>query len=309
MVAYIFPGQGAQYVGMGKALYDNFPIAREIFDKANRALGFDIAKICFEGPESKLIKTEICQPAILTVSIACLETFRSQTPNTKHLTPRFAAGLSLGEYSALVAAGSLKFEDGVKLVWKRGQFMEEVAKENPGKMAAIFDLSLEVIKDISASTGAEIANLNCPGQVVISGSLEAVTKAIQLAKDKGAKKVVILEVSGPFHSSLMRPASSKLEIELKNVDILPPEVPVVSNVTARCEILPDEIRNNLTHQIKSPTRWEDSMKFILSKGIRNFIEFGPGKVLKGLLRRIDTSLEVYNIEKMEDIKLVKWLKC
>lgn len=297
--AYIFPGQGAQYVGMGKDLYNNYDIAKETFQQANRALNFDITKLCFEGPAEELKKTEHCQPAILTVSIATLRAFRLKN---KKFNPKFALGLSLGEYSALVAAEAMAFGDAVILVRKRGQFMEEAARQYTGQMACIIGLERQEVEDVCEESGAEIANLNCPSQIVISGKTEIIKKATELAKTKGAKKSIILDVSGPFHSSLMSIAGQKLKEELDKIQIFQPEFPVVSNVTANSENMPDEIKENLIDQVSCTTRWEDSIRRIAQSGITTYLEIGPGKVLSGLLKRIDPSLIAHNIGTSTDIE-------
>jgi len=297
--AYVFPGQGAQYAGMGKDLYDNHEAAKEVFEQANRALGFDIAKLCFEGPAEELTKTENCQPAILTVSIAAFKAFRH---HNKKFKPAVTLGLSLGEYSALVAAGAVAFGDAVKLVRLRGQFMEEAAKQFPGKMASVLGLPAETVEKISEEAGCEIANLNCPNQVVISGSNLSVEKAADIAKQKGATRVIPLKVSGAFHSSLMSQAGQALKKEISKINFFEPEVPVISNVNATPETQPDQIVENLIDQVSCSTRLEESIRYVASKKINNFFEIGPGKVLKGLIRRIDPNLSVYNIETSEDIK-------
>lgn len=298
-VSFIFPGQSAQYVGMGKEIYENSQSARAVFNKANDVLGFDITKLCFQGPESELKATINCQPAIFIVSLACLQALKSHK-KSKNLNPKFMAGLSLGEYSALVAAGAFSFEDGLKIVRQRAEFMEEAAAKNPGKMAAIIGLDMEKIGLICSHSGAQIANLNCPGQIVISGRTYDIDKAVQLAREQGAKSV-ILEVSGAFHSYLMNEAGKRLTDLLNVADIRETRVPVISNVTARPEILIEEIRINLVEQMSSPVRWEDSVRYIQEEGIVDFLEIGPNKILKGMLRRIDSNLKVYNIEKPQDI--------
>lgn len=298
-VAFIFPGQGAQYVGMGKDLYEQYPAAKVIYEKANVILGFEISKICFEGPKGELTRTEICQPAILITSIAALRSLESilQSP----ILPKAALGLSLGEYTALVCAGSMTFEDALYIVRKRGLFMEEASRSNPGTMASIIGFSLEEAKKACEEAGAQIANLNSPGQIVISGTKEGVETASILAKERGAKRIIPLDVSGAFHSDLMAPAAEKLKMEIDRIDISAPKIKVISNVTAKYESTPEEIKNNLVSQVKSPVLWEDSIKLLTGQGIKRFIEVGPGKVLSGLLRRIDSALECFNAETAADI--------
>jgi len=298
MVGYLFAGQGSQYVGMGKDLYETFPESKAVFDKADKILGFSITDLCFNGPLEELTQTSNCQPAIVTVSIACWQAYLSKNPQING----YMAGLSLGEYSALVAAGALNFQDAVYLVWRRGQFMEEEAAKYPGKMLSVIGLDLTQIKEICAEVKAEVANINCPGQIVISGSVESINQAQILAKEKGAKLAVALEVSGAFHSSFMQGAALKLARELEKISISSPKFPVICNVTGNPVLTASEIKQNLIQQVSASVLWEDSMKLILSNGVNNFIEFGPGKILKGLMRRIDSSAQVSNIEKKTDLE-------
>lgn len=297
MVGYLFAGQGSQYVGMGKDLYETFPESKAIFDEADKALGFSISRLCFEGPLQELTRTNNCQPAILTVTIAALEAFRSKAKEEAS----FAAGLSLGEYSALVAAEAISFQDAVYLLKKRGEFMEEEALNKPGKMLSIIGLDLEAVKKVCSESKTEVANINCPGQTVISGGANEIMAAKKIAEASGAKMSVLLEVSGAFHSSYMQGASLKLAKELDKIAINTPKIPVVSNVDAKPATSAGQIKNNLVRQVASSVLWEDSMRYILSQGINQFFEFGPGKVLRGLMRRIDSSAQVINIEKKEDI--------
>jgi [acyl-carrier-protein] S-malonyltransferase len=301
-IAHLFAGQGSQYIGMGKDMYDSFPEARTVFDKADKVLGFSLTKLCFEGPENMLKMTHICQPAVLTVSIAALEAFKSASgPNFQ--SPSYTAGLSLGEYSALVASGVLQFEDALRLVRRRAELMNDAATRFPGKMAAIIGLNPDEVKGICLVSGkVDIANLNCPAQVVISGEKEGVDKAKDLALQKGAKTAIDLDVSGAFHSTLMWEAAMEFKSFLEEMTPFDePKMPVVSNVDARPKFRIVQIMDNLVKQIYSPVLWEDSMRFILSEGITKFIEFGPGKVLKGLMRRIEPKIQVLTIEKREDI--------
>jgi [acyl-carrier-protein] S-malonyltransferase len=297
MLAYIFPGQGAQFVGMGKDLYDNFPIAKNIFDKADKVLGFKISELCFNGPQDKLTSTENAQPAILITSIAALEALKEKSK----LQPKFCAGLSLGEYSALVAAEVLSFEDAIYLVRKRGQFMEEAAKNNPGKMLSIIGLDRSKVEGICSETGCEIANLNCPGQVVISGTALTIQGAMESAKTQGAKHTILLQVSGAFHSSLMEEARAKLSVEIGKVKFDPPNIPIVSNVTAKSETDTEAIRKNLIKQVSSSTYWEDSIRYMVSQGVDCFLEIGPGVVLKGLNKRINPEIKTVNLGNIEQI--------
>jgi len=296
-IAFLFPGQGAQYVGMGKDLYENSEVARSLFEKADRVLNFKLSKLCFEGPQDMLKKTDICQPAIFTVSIAAMETLKE----LKDLRPDFLAGLSLGEYTALCAAKALDFADALLLLRKRGEFMQAAAEENPGKMISIIGLAKEKVNQVARDSGAEIANLNCPGQIVVSGSSQEIEIAKQLAQEAGARKVIALDVAGAFHSKFMKKAGLKLEKELERVDIKMPQAAVVSNVDARPYKTVAQIKKYLTQQISSSVLWQDSCEFMLKEGVNKFYEIGPGRVLKGLMGRINANVQVINIQKIEDI--------
>jgi len=301
MTGFLFAGQGSQYIGMGKGLYEAFGRSKAIFDQADSVLGFSLSRLCFEGPQEELAKTNNAQPAILAVTIAAWEAFKG-VPGCKAPVPGdYAAGLSLGEYSALVATEALSFGDAIRLVRRRGELMEQAALARPGAMLSIIGLDLDKVKELCSKTNTEVANINCPGQVVISGGVNEIQEALGLAQGAGAKMAVGLEVSGAFHSSFMLDASLKFAAELNKVKINDPKFGLVSNVTAKPVISAQEIRDNLVKQVASSVLWEPSMRFMLSQGIKEFIEFGPGKVLRGLMRRIDAGAQVINIEKKEDI--------
>jgi len=294
-VAFIFPGQASQYSGMGKELAEKYPASRAIFDEADKALGFSISKICYEGAEEELKLTENTQPAILTVSVAALWAL-----SEKRIGADFVAGHSLGEYSALVAAGSLNFADAIRLVHNRGKYMQEAVPAGQGAMAAILGLSPAVVADAckrAAEGGVcSAANLNSPEQTVISGHAAAVKRAVEIASQLGAKRAVMLPVSAPFHSALMLPAQEKLEKDLRATTFAAPHVPVVTNVDADTIETGDEARDALIRQVSMPVRWEESMRLLLDEGVTTFIEVGPGRVLTGLMRQIERSVTTLNVE-------------
>jgi [acyl-carrier-protein] S-malonyltransferase len=294
-VAFVFPGQASQYPGMGKELAEKYPAAKAVFDEADAALGFSISKMCFEGTEEELKLTANTQPAILTCSVAVYRVL-----GEKGMTPDFAAGHSLGEYSALVAAGALKFSDAVQLVRKRGTYMQEAVPAGVGAMAAILGISPAVVADACkrAAEGevCSAANLNSPDQTVISGNAAAVKRAVELASQAGAKRAVILAVSAPFHSALMMPAQVRLEKDLRATEFAAPKVPLVTNVDADTIETGDEARDALIRQVSMPVRWEESVRMLVEEGVNTFVEVGPGRVLTGLLRQIERSVSALNVE-------------
>ena len=302
-VGYLFPGQGSQFIGMGKDLYQSYPAAREIYDRAAKLLDFDILETCFDGPPQKLTQTRFSQTAIFVTSMAALEVLKRH-PRMKEYSPKFAAGLSLGEATALCAAGAISFEEGVRFVRSRGQFMDDAATEHPGLMAAVLGAELALVEKVCQATGAEVGNLNAPGQIVISGFKKNVEEAIEKLKEAGVRKVIPLEVSGGFHSHCMDSACKKIEVALKDIQIHTPKMEVVSNLTAKTEADPVQIKQNLVWQMNHRTLWEDSMRFIISKGVKTFIEFAPGKVLKGLLKKIDPAVEVISLGTLEDFHAI-----
>ncbi len=285
--ALLFAGQGAQAVGMGKDLAEKFPSARAWFDRANAALGYDLASICFHGPEPELTRTENAQPGIFLVSWIAFQLLKEQLPPLEFGA---TAGLSLGEFTALAAAGAMSFEDGLRVVRQRGRFMQEACDATRGGMAAVIGLDEAPTREVCAEAGVVLANVNCPGQLVISGETDKIAKAVELAKAKGAKRTIPLPVAGAYHSPLMAGARSKLQAELEKIDILSPAVPVISNVTALPHGRPSGIRERLVEQVTSPVLWEQSLRTLLAQGFTRFIELGPGTALSGFMKRIDPAM-------------------
>jgi len=288
--AILFAGQGAQIVGMGQDLAAQFPGAKAWFDRANAALGYDLTAICFQGPEAELTKTEHAQPGIFLVSWVCFELLKERAPNLKF---EAAAGLSLGEFTALTAAGAMSFTDGLRVVRQRGQFMQEACDATRGGMAAIIGLGEAPTREVCAEADVVLANLNCPGQLVISGAAEKITRACELAKAKGAKRALPLTVAGAYHSPLMAGAQPKLRDALAKIHLAAPVVPVISNVTAQAH--GTDIAARLVEQVCASVRWEESMRALLAQGFTRFIELGPGTALSGFLKRIDKSAQLLNI--------------
>jgi len=299
-VVFIFPGQGSQYAGMGRELAEAFPVARGVFDEADRALGFSLSELCFSGPDEALKLTENTQPAILAASVAA---YHALEENGIH--PDYVAGHSLGEYSALVAAGALKFADAICLVRKRGQYMQEAVPRGEGAMAAVLGLRPGQVAEIcrKATDGKVMpANLNSPEQTVISGDAAAVKSAVEQASAAGAKRAVMLPVSAPFHSELMRPAQERLEKDLRGTEFSPLKIPLVTNVDAALITSGAEAREALIRQVTLPVRWEESIRELIEQGATTFVEVGPGRVLSGLLRQIDRSVHSVNVEDVKSLQ-------
>lgn len=301
-IAFVFPGQGSQTIGMGQELFEKYDIAKELFKKADDVLGFSIKDMCFNGPEEDLRKTFNTQPAILTVSVICYEILKQHG-----VLPEIVAGHSLGEYSALVAAGTLKFEDAVQLVRQRGTFMQEAVPIGQGGMAAILGLERSVIIDVCDKVRAEFelvqaVNFNCPGQVVIAGTANGVEKACELLKEAGARRTVVLPVSAPFHSALMKPASEKLALALDKITLNDALIPVVANVSGKILVESNAIKASLIEQAASPVKWEDCVAEMQKFGADLFVEVGPGKVLNGFNKKIDKNITNFNVENIESLE-------
>jgi [acyl-carrier-protein] S-malonyltransferase len=304
-IAFLFPGQGSQSVGMGKDLYEKYPLARQTFEEADEALGYKLSQVCFEGPEDQLRLTEITQPAILTVSVAALRVLETRVPR-----PSYVAGHSLGEYSAHVASGTFSFADAVRTVRNRGKYMQEAVPVGVGAMAAILGMDLDKVTacctDAAQGEVCEPANINSPEQIVISGNTAAVERAAKLADERGAKKAKLLPVSAPFHCSLMKPAQERLERDLNLLKMQKPSYPVACNVDA--EFVTDDLRarDTLVRQVTGSVKWEQCMQLLISNGVQTLIEVGPGKVLCGLMRQIDRSKTAMNVS--DDASLTKTLE-
>lgn len=300
-LAFVFPGQGAQKVGMGKDFFDNYDVAKKMFKEADEALGYSIMKMCFEGPEEDLKLTANTQPAILTISCIANEILKENG-----VQPEITGGHSLGEYSALVAAGVLKFQDAVALVHKRGAYMQEAVPVGEGGMAAIIGVDrekiVEICQSVSAESPVQAVNFNCPGQIVIAGATHGVELAVEELKAAGAKKAVILPVSAPFHSTLMKPAAEKLAVELDKVTLSDARIPVVANVNAQVLTKAEDIKASLVAQAASPVLWEDCVAKIKEFGADVLLEAGPGKTLCGFNRRIDKSIKSLNVEDVESLE-------
>jgi [acyl-carrier-protein] S-malonyltransferase len=306
--ALLFAGQGAQAVGMGKDLAEKFPSAKAWFDRANAALGYDLASICFSGPEPELTKTENAQPGIFLVSWVAFQLLQERVgvqasacsaadTLKRELQLKFdaTAGLSLGEFTALTAAGAMSFEDGLRVVRQRGRFMQEACEATRGGMAAVIGLDEAPTREVCAEAGVTLANLNCPGQIVISGETDKIAKAVELAKAKGAKRAIALPVAGAYHSPLMAGAQPKLQAELARVKLSPPVVPVISNVTGEAHGGAADISARLVEQVTSSVLWEKSMRTLLAQGFTRFIELGPGTALSGFMKRIDKGAQMLNV--------------
>lgn len=299
--AYLFPGQGAQIVGMGKDIYDHSRAARDIFEQVDDALGRSLSNILFEGPEESLKDTVNAQPGIMTVSLACVEAIKEHIAQEDIPVPFVMAGHSLGEYTALVAAGVLNVKDAALLVQKRGELMQEACDRNPGTMAAILGLNEMTLEEIARESGTFVSNINTNEQIVVSGSNMGIARAMDLATARGAKKVISLRVGGAFHSGLMDPAKAGLMETLKTMDFKKSDVPIIANCTGRPVDAPEDMKHELISQISGCVQWKRSVDFMIRSGVQNFLEIGPGKALSGMIKRIDRRTNTKNVSDIESI--------
>lgn len=300
-VAWVFPGQGSQWVGMGRDLYDSVPLAKAVFEQADEALGFSLSRLCFEGPEDELRQTINTQPALVATSLACLEALRSLA-GAKLMKPAFMAGHSLGEYTALAAAGVFNLATAVRLARERGRLMHEAGQARPGGMAAIIGMDEAVLDEVCRQTGTCMANINCPGQIAISGAVENLTRAMETARAKGASRVIPLQVSGAFHSPLMQPAVVGMTAFIDSLVFHDPGIPVIANTSAEPLTTAASVKSELLNQLCNPVQWQRSIEYMVNHGVSTFIEIGPGKVLAGLIKRINREVSIVNIGDLPAIK-------
>lgn len=301
-VAYVFPGQGSQCVGMGRDLYDSFASAKAVFEQADEVLAFPLSRLCFNGPEDELRQTVNAQPAIVTVSLACLAAIRDMGDGNSLPAPAFVAGHSLGEYTALAAAGALDFVTAIYLARERGQLMHQAALKEPGGMLAVIGLDEASLAEICTQTGSHIANINCPGQLVLSGAKESLAKAAALAESGGARRVIPLSVSGAFHTPLMQPAVAGLSRVIATVSFREPFTPVVANTTALAVTTAELVKQELLAQLCNGVQWQRSIEYMIDNGVSTFVEIGPGRVLSGLIKRINRNVTTMNIGDARAVK-------
>ncbi|MFC2023067.1 ACP S-malonyltransferase [Chloroflexota bacterium] len=300
-VAYVFPGQGAQWVGMGRDLYDGFPVAKAVFDQADKVLGLPLSRLCFKGPEDELRQTINAQPAIVTTSFACLKALEDAGGKSRLPPPAFVAGHSLGEYTALAAAGVLDFADAIYLARERGRLMHEAGLKYPGGMVAILGLGEAPLAEICRETGAFIANINCSSQLVISGGEDEIDRTEEMTKSRGAVRTIRLQVSGAFHTPLMRPAVEGMEKAIAGLSFHSPTVPIIGNTSAKPLATADQVKAELLTQLCNCVQWQRSIEYMVAEGVGTFIEIGPGKVIAGLIKRINRGAKLVNIGDAEAV--------